>query len=166
MGITPFGQRLAAERWYAKGANFTGAALLLRREGGYEPVVLHLMCQGIEIVLKACLLLSSYDIHHPKLRTYGHDLESLASAATQEFGLGPMKPALADQLHALNSLYRGHVLRYASFSDVVVDFGKTPSDLVLRRMAAVLRLAQRKLSQLPPSPLSMYSRPVQQEGSD
>ena len=54
--LTIHGKRLVAESMYAKGKGFLGAALLLRREGGYGYVVLQLLCQGVEITLKALLL--------------------------------------------------------------------------------------------------------------
>jgi hypothetical protein len=76
------GRRLIAASMYQKGKHFVLAALLLRQKGGYEYVVLHLLCQGIEITLKALLLSADYDTHRPKLRSYGHDLLRLILRCT------------------------------------------------------------------------------------
>jgi hypothetical protein len=54
------GKQEIAAAMYVKGKNFLGAAMLLRQKGGYEYVVLHLMCQGIEITLKAFLLFKDH----------------------------------------------------------------------------------------------------------
>jgi hypothetical protein len=71
---------------YQKGRYFIGAALLLRKHGGDEYVVLHLLCQGVEIVLKALLLLHDFDKYRTLLKGYGH--AAVASRATAQ-----MKPA-------------------------------------------------------------------------
>lgn len=49
--LTAHGKRLVASSMFAKGKAFLGAAILLRQKGGYEFVVLHLLCQGIEVTL-------------------------------------------------------------------------------------------------------------------
>ena len=59
--LAPHGKRLVAQSMYSKGGAFIGAALLVRREAGYEFVVLHLLCQGVEIIFKSLLLMLDYD---------------------------------------------------------------------------------------------------------
>jgi len=78
---------------YVKGKNFLGAAILLRQKGGYEYVVLHLMCQGVEVTLKALLLLKNYKRYEPKLKKYGHRLMPLVADVLAEFELRPLRPA-------------------------------------------------------------------------
>ena len=151
MGVTAYGKQLVAESMYAKGKSFLGAAILLRQQGGYEYVVLHLLCQGTEITLKALLLLRAYDRYKPRLRKpYGHDLEALVADAVAEFKQHPLRSGLATELRTLNSLYARHLLRYGSFYDVLVDPVTISSGRVLRRMAAVLRLAERRMVGRPP----------------
>ena len=58
---TPYAKRLMADGHYRRGQHFIAAAILLRQHGGHEYVVLHLLCQGVEIVLKAILLLRDFD---------------------------------------------------------------------------------------------------------
>ncbi len=41
---------------YAKGKAFLGAAIFLRKKNGYDFVVLHLIFQGVVVMLKGLLL--------------------------------------------------------------------------------------------------------------
>jgi hypothetical protein len=138
------GKRMVAESMYAKGKAFLGAAVLLRQKGGYEYVVLHLLCQGIEIVLKGLLLAIDYDKFKPKLKQFGHDLLKVTDAATSAARLPALRPRVRAELESLNQLYSRHLLRYGSGHDILVDPNTIPSRLVLRRMVALLRLVERK----------------------
>src|SRR4051794_14305376 len=108
--LTSHGKRLCAESMYSKGKAFLAAAVLLRQHGGSEFVALHLVCQGIEIVLKGLLLLQDYDTYQPKLRKYGHDLSRIAIHVLSAFQLNPLRPRLAAELQLLSSLYGKHLL--------------------------------------------------------
>lgn len=142
--LTAHGKRMVAESMYAKGKAFLGAAILLRQKGGYEYVVLHLLCQGIEIVLKGLLLAVDYDKYKPKLKRLGHDLLKITDAVTDAAGLSALRPSIRAEMESLNRLYSGHRLRYGSGYDILVDPSTIPIRQVLRRMAALLRLVERK----------------------
>ena len=142
--LTVHGKRMVAESMYAKGKAFLGAAVLLRRNGGYEYVVLHLLCQGIEIVLKGLLLAIDYDTFKPRLKQFGHNLLSVTDAATSAAGLSPLRPNIRAEMEALNQLYSRHLLRYGSGYDILVNPSTIPSHLVLRRMVSLLHLIERK----------------------
>jgi hypothetical protein len=145
--LTIHGKRLVAESMYAKGKSFIGAALLLRQRGGYEYVVLHLLCQGIEITLKALLLWKEYDKYHPRLKKFGHHLAKLVNAAATEFNLHPPRDPFAAEIETLDSFYSSHRLRYGTFYDILVDPTNINSSRSLRRIAAVIRLADRHVRQ-------------------
>lgn len=148
--LTIHGKRMVAESMYMKGKSFLAAAILLRQRGGYEYVVLHLLCQGIEILLKALLLFKNYDYYRGRLRKpLGHDLKKLVKAASTEFGLQPMSNTLNLEIEALNTLYLKHLLRYGTVYDVLVNPETIASDLALRRIAAVIRLADRYIMKKP-----------------
>lgn len=152
--LTRHGKRLVAESMYAKGGNFFGAAILLRQKGGYEYVVLHLLCQGLEIVVKALLLMRDYDRYKPMLKSkggFGHDLEKLVAAAVTEFRLRPLSSGEAAELRTLNGLYSNHLLRYGSGYDILVDASTIASKRIFRKMVATLRLARRYLAATQPS---------------
>ena len=85
--LTLHGGRYIAHALYSKGRSFMGASVLLKDHGGDEYVALHLLCQGIEIVLKALLLELDYKKYDKLQRKYGHDLQKVISAAIDAFQL-------------------------------------------------------------------------------
>lgn len=132
---------------YFRGASFLGAAVLLRRRGGYEFVALHLLCQGVEIVLKSALLMIDYDANIGRLASkFRHNLETLAIEAQSVAGLKTLRAPLLSELRNLNSLYSSHLLRYATANDFLIDASSVPYQLVLRRMCAVMRLVDRAIA--------------------
>jgi hypothetical protein len=143
---TKAGKSTIAASMYSKGMAFIGAAILLRQQGGYQWVVLHLLCQGIEIVMKSFLLIRDYDKFKPRLKKLGHNLEKIVKVTLKEFKLNPLPPAVATELKALNSLYATHLLRYGSGYDILVDPKTIAVDRVWRRLHATIRLARRKPS--------------------
>lgn len=140
---TPHGKRLIALSMCEKGKSFMGAALLLRNQGGYECVVLHLLCQGIEVLGKGYLLLQNYDKYEPQLRSIGHNLDKLLREVEQVSGINLRARGVQTEVTELNQLYSQHLLRYGSGMDVLIDPKTISSDRVLRRLAAVLRYANR-----------------------
>ena len=142
--LTTHGKRVVAESMYAKGKAFLGAAILLRRKNGYEYVVLHLLCQGIEISLKGLLLIADYDKYKPQLKKLGHNLVKIVETASQVAGIKPLRPSVRAELETLSKLYSAHLLRYGSGYDILVNPTTISSNLVFHRMAAVLRIVERK----------------------
>jgi hypothetical protein len=120
MGLTTHGRHIIASALYSKGRSFVGASVLLRKHGGDEYVVLHLLCQGIEIIVKALLLFLDYKKYDKLQRKFGHDLDKVISAAIERYRLHPLRPALAAEVVALSDFYSKHLLRYAGLSDIFV----------------------------------------------
>jgi hypothetical protein len=146
MTPTPYAKSLIARGLYQKGRHFMGAAISLRQHKGDEYVVLHLLCQGIEIVLKAILLLRDFDKYHPLLKNYRHDLMRLSSDALAEFKLHPLRRTVSKELKELNRMYSQHFLRYGLLLLISIDPNSVSSRLVQRRALAVLRLVDRELT--------------------
>jgi hypothetical protein len=148
--LTPYSKRIVAWWWYTRGKSFLGAAVLLKQHRGHEAVVLHLVCQGIEIVLKSLLLFKDYDVYQRKLRRYGHRLAPLAADVLSAFKLSPLRPELSKEIQELSSFYAAHLFRYGSpVHDVFLNSSVTVSSrLVLRRMLAVIRLTERELARI------------------
>jgi hypothetical protein len=148
-GPSNIGKRQIGLSMYVKGKVFIGASILLRRQDDSEPmdyVALHLLCQGVEITLKGLLLLLDYDRFKPRLRSpLGHDLRKVAEEALAAHGLKAPAGALADELAALSNLYSQHLMRYGTAYDILVDPRTIPRHRVLRRIGAVIRLAEREL---------------------
>jgi hypothetical protein len=141
---SPHGKRLIALAMCENGKSFIGAAILLRRHGRDEYPVLHLICQGIEVLGKGSLLVANYDKYQPLLRRYGHNLVKLIKAIENELGVKILNPEIMQELVKLNGLYSNHHFRYASGINVLVDPKSISSYKVLRRATALMRLAARK----------------------
>lgn len=119
--------------------------MLLRQHGGSEFVVLHLLCQGIEILGKGYLLSVDYDTYTPQRlrKKYGHNLLKLLRRVEDVSGLSLLKGPIHEQMQELSALYSDNRLRYGSGFDVLTYPGTASSSAVLRRLAAVLRYADR-----------------------
>lgn len=149
MPLTIHGKKLVAVAMYQRGKAFIAASILLRQNGGYHYVVLHLMCQGLEIILKAFLMVSDPNKYSPKYlkKKFGHNLMNLVTETLSIYGLRELRPPLRSELERLNALYANHILRYADFRDVLQihpgDYG-----LIFVRMSASIHLAERQLKRL------------------
>jgi hypothetical protein len=147
------GKRHVAVSMFRKGHGFVGAAILLRqekerrgvRDEGFEWVVLHLLCQGIEVALKGLLLLRDYDRYRPRLKPLGHNIYKIAEETLAAFGLRELRPGLAAELKQLSALYSRHLLRYGGGYDLLVNPRTIARDRVFRRLVACFHLAQREL---------------------
>jgi hypothetical protein len=147
-GPTIAGKRHIALAMYVRGKAFIGSAILLKRQANSEPmhyVVLHLLCQGIEVTLKGLLLLHDYDQYKSKLRPIGHDLWRAACEASAAFGFNEPDGNVAKELKELNTLYSKHLMRYSSVVDILIDPRSVASHKVLRRVGAAIRIAEREL---------------------
>jgi hypothetical protein len=146
--LSRYGKRQVAASMYVKGKAFIGATLLLRQGNSEQNdhVVLHLLCQGIEVTLKGLLLLRDYDRFIVRLRKpLSHNLFKVAKEASTAYGLKPLRGDLEGELRTLSNLYSQHLLRYGTGYDILVDPRTIPRELVFRRLAAVIRLAEREL---------------------
>jgi hypothetical protein len=144
--LSLYGKRQLALAMYDRGRHFLGASILLRRHGGPSYVVVHLFCQGAEIILKSLLLLRDYDSYKPKLKKVGHNLEVIMEAVADEFGMRPARQGLRDEVRKLNSFYKDHYTRYASPLDLLIDPSTIEYGQALHRLGAVLRLMHKRLS--------------------
>ena len=96
----------------------------------------------MEAILKGLLLFKNYNHYQSRLRGIGHNLKMLVSVVSKEFKLKkPMSKALAADIETLNSLYSTHRLRYGTIYDLFVDPNTIPYRPILKRIAAVIRLA-------------------------
>jgi hypothetical protein len=138
---------------YSKGKAFSGAAVLLRHHPlqnhpiceHVDYVVLHFLCQGIEIILKGLLLIRDFDKYDPRLTRFGHNLLEIATEAATAYHLNPARNVLAEELSTLSKFYSKHQLRYGGLGDIFIDPRTIPRDAIFRRVAAIIRLAEKSL---------------------
>jgi hypothetical protein len=102
--------------------------------------------QGVELVLKSFLLYRDYDRYSVVIKkNLGHDLKKAADAVIAEFKVKSLSPDLDEELQSLSNLYKNHLLRYATGYDHFVNPTTIQSNLVLGKLAVVVRLANRSL---------------------
>lgn len=142
--MTTYAKSLVAKAMYDKGRAFIGGALLVNQKNGNKYVVLHLLCQGIEIVLKAILLAKDYDRYKPRLKNLGHNLIKAAAAVRNATGLNVFTHSALNELQGLNTYYSNHLLRYASNFDIFIDPVSIPHARVIRHAFALVRYIERK----------------------
>ena len=103
MAMTSYAKRLTAQLYYKKGCHFVAAAILLDQNDGDLYVVLQLLCQGLEIMAKALLLLKNFDKYQPLVEKYRHRLYPLVSDALAEFKLNRLSGGRAGWLGRYHS---------------------------------------------------------------
>jgi hypothetical protein len=151
--LTDTSKQALAWSEFDKGKGFLGAALLLRRIGGDEYVVLHLICQGVEVVLKSLLVMHDYDKYWSALKKgYGHDLKKVANEVLSIYKRKPLSGPLEKELGDLSEVYREHSLRYASIRDIFHHPSTFESGWVLKFIGRVIKLAGKHR---PPDVLSL-----------
>jgi len=145
--LTPDAKRLIADAMYLKGKAFIAAGLLVRERVASEHteyVFLHLLCQGIEMLMKGLLLLKDYDQNVARLeRPISHNLVKAVTATSAAYGLKSMRMGVETELTGLSDLYSKHLLRYGSVLDILVDPRTIPRGKVIHRLRAAIRLAER-----------------------
>jgi len=146
MKLTQHAKSMVAHAMFHRGKQFIrGAILLDREEDAYQYVVLHLFCQGLEIILKGLLLLRNYSLYEPKLKNIGHNLIRAAEKVRLEFKSKPLRKDIIDQLIKLNNLYSKHLLRYGSPLDIFIDAKQIPTNLVFKKAIQLIILGNRIL---------------------
>jgi hypothetical protein len=141
--FTPYAKRQMASDFCRRGMHFYAAAVLLRQNGGDGYVVLHLKCQGIELVLKGWLLLRNFDKYKSKIRAYSHNLERLVRDALVEFKRDPLPAEIATELQELSQLFSSHEFRYSFLRPVFVDLASISTGRVEGHFAYALQVAAR-----------------------
>jgi len=147
--LSLYSKKKIAHAWFHRGTNFLLAAKLLEEKGGYHYVVLHLICQGLEIIIKSLLLMQNYDKYKPKLKGMGHDLIKSVEELN-EFVVKTMKidDDTIRELEKLNGFYRQHYLRYGNLLDIFKDPKTIPSDLVMKYAFKLVRFGKRRFKVL------------------
>jgi hypothetical protein len=148
---TPYTKSLIVKAMNAKGEAFVAASILLKQNApstaeGISYVTLHLLCQGIEVLLKAFLLAHDFDKYWRRLPTksFGHDLMKLANEVISAYQIKPIPHDVESELRILNDFYSTHQLRYAGIGDLFVDPGTIGYSNVMHRLKVVFRLERKR----------------------
>lgn len=136
---TAKGKQFSAWQFYLRGRQFIRAALALDQDDpGDGYVVRHLLCQGIELILKALLLRKNYNNYFPLLskKKYGHNLIALLDEVARLYKV-KVAPDLLVDLRKLNSFFKAHLFRY---SDIEAMFSPATSFPITRTLEKLLPL--------------------------
>lgn len=117
LSLSIYGRKVVARSMCEKGKSFLQAAVLLEQQGGNKSVVLYLVCQGIEIMLKGLLLFKDFEKYSVQNKCIGHDLIRLKNEILSEYKVKPLPERNAKEIANLNSLYSKHLLRYGTGYD-------------------------------------------------
>jgi hypothetical protein len=112
----PVGFSLCAEEFFLAGASIPQHSRA-RGNTTYTPVPYYLFCRALELILKAFLLAKHRPLDELK-KSYGHDLQALWRAATEQGILdvvGICDPDFSIDLQSANSYYKGKAFEYFDF---------------------------------------------------
>lgn len=113
----PVGFSLYAEEFFLAGASIPQHSRA-RGNTTFTPVPYYLFCRALELILKAFLLAKHRPLDELK-KSYGHDLQALWRAATQQGILdvvGTCDPEFEIDLQSANSYYKGKAFEYFDFT--------------------------------------------------
>ena len=147
MQLSNYAKHRSAQQMYVRGKQFTGSAILLERSQGDGYVVRHLICQGIELILKGILLLHDFDKYDPllhKKKHFGHSLCNCAREVCSIYGL-KLHPPLNQELQKLDSFFNQHLFRYGKLVEVFFPPDSIPFERSIRRLAAMMRKFDRQI---------------------
>ena len=129
-----------------KGENFIRTALLLRKNNSDENVVLSMICQGIENILKGLLLAKDYVRYEPLLkRKFGKNLLRLYYRTKKEYRISNLDARAVNELQILAYLYKNQFLHYGHLINLLNDDKAFESGHLLRKLFQILAYVKRKI---------------------
>ncbi len=129
-----------------KGENFIRTALLLRKNNSEENVVLSMICQGIENILKGLLLAKDYVRYEPLLRKkFGKNLLRLYYRTRKEYKIKHLDGRAVNELQILAYLYKNQFLHYGHLINLLNDDKAFESGHLLRKLFQILAYVKKKI---------------------
>jgi hypothetical protein len=129
-----------------KGENFIRTALLLRKNNSDENVVLSMICQGIENILKGLLLSKDYIRYEPLLRRkFGKSLLRLYYRTRKEYKIKNLDARAVNELQILAYLYKNQFLHYGHLINLLNDDRAFESGHLLKKLFQILAYVKRKI---------------------
>lgn len=137
--LTNSGIKLKVKGMYLRGRQFTHSALLLNEKTGKDYPFLHLLCLGLEIVLKSALLEKDYE----KYKNYNknnlkHNLDKCLKAYILEYPTDKIDKKVLREISELNVFYNSFQLKYAMLSEILIEPKSIDSDLTIRFLAQLI----------------------------
>jgi hypothetical protein len=134
--LTNSGVKLKVKGMYLRGRQFTHSALLLNDKTGKDYPFLHLLCLGLEIILKSALLEKDYEKYKNYIKSnLKHNLDKCLKTYIEEYPIEKFDVNLISEIKSLNEFYNSFQLKYAMLSEIFIDPKNIESELTLRFMA-------------------------------
>jgi DNA polymerase III delta prime subunit len=129
-----------------KGENFIRTALLLRKNNSDENVVLSMICQGIENILKGLLLAKDYVRYEPLLRRkFGKNLLRLYYRTRKEYKIKNLNARAVNELQILAYLYKNQFLHYGHLINLLNDDKAFESGHLLKKLFQILAYVKKRI---------------------
>ena len=129
-----------------KGENFIRTALLLRKNNSDENVVLSMICQGIENILKGLLLAKDYVRYEPLLRRkFGKNLLRLYYRTRKEYKIKNLDARAVNELQILAYLYKNQFLHYGHLINLLNDDKAFESGHLLKKLFQILAYVKKRI---------------------
>jgi hypothetical protein len=140
---TKFGKQLKADFMYRKGLEFIGASILLKQQGGRTFVQIHLLLQGLEIILKSLLIRRDYEKYNKKLKgKFGHNILKLVNEVKKLYGLKNINKTFDQELKATQGHYMSSNLRYGSLLDIFIDVNSISVEAIETKTYKLIRILE------------------------
>lgn len=137
--LTKSGQKLKTRGMYLRGRQFTHAAILLNEKTGKDYPYLHLLCLGLEIILKSTLLEKDYQKYKDYIKNkLSHNLDKCLKAYIKEYNSVDFDKNIKKEISELNNFYANYEFRYAMLNEIFIDPSSINSDLTLRFIAELI----------------------------
>ncbi len=129
-----------------KGENFIRTALLLRKNNSEENVVLSMICQGIENILKGLLLVKDFVRYEPLLRRkFGKNLLRLYYRTRKEYNISNLDARAVNELQILAYLYKNQFLHYGHLINLLNDDKAFESGHLLKKLFQILAYVKKRI---------------------
>jgi hypothetical protein len=130
---------------YEKGLEFIGASILLKQYKGKTYPQIHLLLQGLEIILKSLLLRKDYDKYSKQLKEkYGHNLLKLVNEVKINYRFKNIDNKFDIELNSLQNNYMNSNLRYGSILDIFIDVKSLSIETIESKIYQLVRIIEAK----------------------
>ena len=148
--LSNYGKREIAKSMYFKGRDFILAGLLLKQHmQSHGFVSIHLVCQGLEIILKSKLLLKDFDKYKDLIKSrteLGHDLVKLVDCWKKECNRNKINKGFYDEVKPLNEFYKRHRLRYGTVTDLLFNPKEFQVVLTSKQLLKLISVTDKELA--------------------
>lgn len=147
---TKLAKQLKTNYMFEKGIEFVESAIFLAQKKGQTYVQIHLLLQGLEIILKSILLSKDYDKYNKKLKKeFGHNILKLINELKEIYGFKNIDQKFERELTLIHGYYLSNNLRFGSLLDIFIDVNSidiNTIELKTLKLIKILKIRNHKLT--------------------